>query len=114
MDGLAYTFTDVIKRWQGSKSTWYYVSLPATISDEVHTLRQYHQTRRRGWGAVRVKVTAKNTAQAAVEEHHPQWETSIFPAFDDKRFALFLKADIRKQLQVVVGSEITVMLNILF
>jgi len=104
MDGLQYTFSDVIKQWLGSKSTWHYVSLPAAMSDEIHTLSQYHQTKRRGWGTVKVEVHVADQ----------QWQTSIFPAFEGKRYALFLKADVRKQLGVAVGSEITVTLKILF
>ncbi len=104
MQGLNYTFTDVIKVWRGSKSIWHYVSLPEHMSDEVRTLSQYHQTKRRGWGAVKVEV--------AVEDQ--QWKTSIFPVFEGSRYALFLKADVRKKLGVAAGSEITVTLNILF
>lgn len=109
MDGLVYTFSDVIKRWQGGKSTWHYISLPAAMSEEVHTLKQYHQTKRRGWGAVRVRVSAHYSAGEATP-----WETSIFPAFEDKRYALFLKADVRKQLKAEAGSEIRVTLTLLF
>lgn len=104
MDGLSYRFNDVIKLWVGSKSTWHYVSLPQGMSDEIHTLSQYHQTKRRGWGAVKVDVSVEDQ----------QWQTSIFPAFDNKRYALFLKADVRKQLGMAVGSEVTVTLKILF
>lgn len=104
MDGLSYRFNDVIKLWVGSKSTWHYVSLPQEMSDEIHTLSQYHQTKRRGWGAVKVDVSVEDQ----------QWQTSIFPAFDNKRYALFLKAHVRKQLGVAVGSEVTVTLKILF
>lgn len=104
MDGLSYRFNDVIKLWVGSKSTWHYVSLPQRMSDEIHTLSQYHQTKRRGWGAVKVDVSVEDQ----------QWQTSIFPAFDNQRFALFLKADVRKKLDVAVGSEVTVTLKILF
>lgn len=104
MEGLQYTFSDVIKQWLGSKSTWHYISLPVAMSDEIHTLSQYHQTKRRGWGAVKVGVS--------VGDQH--WQTSIFPAFEGKRYALFLKADVRKQLGVAVGSEITVSLTVRF
>lgn len=100
MDGLSYSFDDVIKLRVGSKSTWHYVSLPQAMSDEIHTLSQYHQTKRRGWGAVKVEVTVWDQ----------QWQTSIFPAFEEGRYALFLKADVRKQLSVSAGSEITVTL----
>lgn len=104
MDGLSYSFNDVIKRWVGSKSIWHYVSLPQAMSDEIHTLSQYHQTKRRGWGAVKVDVTVQDQ----------QWQTSIFPDFEDGRYALFLKADIRKQLGVAAGSEIAVTLTLLW
>lgn len=78
--------------------------LPQAMSDEIHTLSQYHQTKRRGWGAVKVDVTVQDQ----------QWQTSIFPAFEDGRYALFLKADIRKQLGVAAGSEIAVTLTLLW
>jgi hypothetical protein len=104
MDGLSYSFSDVIKLWVGNKSTWHYVSLLQAMSDEIHTLSQYHQTKRRGWGAVKVDVVVQ----------HQQWQTSIFPAFEDSRYALFLKADIRKQLGVAAGSEIAVTLTLLW
>lgn len=104
MDGLQYTFSDVIKQWQGSKSTWHYVQLPQAMSDEIHTLSLYHQTKRRGWGAV--KVDARIGAV--------RWQTSIFPAFDQHRYALFLKADVRKQAALSVGDPLTVQLSLLF
>jgi len=104
MDGLSYSFNDVIKLWVGSKSTWHYVSLPLAMSDEIHTLSQYHQTKRRGWGAVKVDVAVQGQ----------QWQTSIFPAFEDGRYALFLKADIRNQLGIAAGSEIAVTLTLLW
>lgn len=104
MDGLSYSFNDVIKLWVGSKSTWHYVSLPQVMSDEIRTLSKYHQTKRRGWGAVKVDVSVGDQ----------QWQTSIFPAFDNQRYALFLKADVRKQLGLAVGNEVAVTLKILF
>ncbi|MFD1122098.1 DUF1905 domain-containing protein [Methylophilus flavus] len=104
MEGLEYTFSDTIKIWQGSKSTWHYVSLPVSICEEIHTLNQYHQTKRRGWGAVKV--------DAMLNGQH--WHTSIFPAFGDGRYALFLKAEVRKGAKVVVGDQVTVAIKILF
>jgi hypothetical protein len=74
------------------------------MSDEIHTLSQYHQTRRRGWGAVKVEVTVQSQ----------QWQTSIFPVFEGGRYALFLKADVRKKLGVAVDSKITVTLKVTF
>jgi len=104
MDGLSYRFDDVVKLWVGSKSTWHYVSLPQAMSDEIHTLSQYHQTKRRGWGAVKVEVMVRDQ----------QWHTSIFPAFDNGRYALFLKADVRKALGNAAGSEVAVTISLLW
>jgi len=103
MDGLQYTFSGVIKQWLGSKSTWHYVPLPLTMSDEINTLRQYHQSKRRGWGAVKVEATIGALA----------WQTSIFPAFDQGCYALFLKADIRKQAALRVDDTVTLQLTLL-
>lgn len=104
MQGLEYTFTERIKLWQSSKSSWHYVSMPLPMSDEIHTLARHHQTRRRGWGAVRV------SAQIGAYS----WQTSIFPAFENHQYQLFLKADIRKRAQLAAGDEVTVRLQLLF
>lgn len=124
MDGLEYTFTDVVRLWQGSKSTWHYVSLPQTMSDEIHTLSQYHQSKRRGWGAVKVVATMiACRSQSMLNQSEPGasipgqsivWQTSIFPAFDHKRYALFLKAEIRKRAGLHEGDEVTVQLKLEF
>jgi hypothetical protein len=102
MDGLEYTFTDTIKIWLGSKSTWHYVSLPVAICEEIHTLNQYHQSKRRGWGAVKV--------DSVLNDQH--WQTSIFPAFGDGRYALFLKAEVRKKAAVIVGDQVSVLVTV--
>jgi hypothetical protein len=114
MDGLEYTFTDVIRLWQGSKSTWHYVSLPPDISDEIHTLSQYHQTKRRGWGAVKVIASITSSRAPSIPAPALTWQTSIFPAFDHKRYALFLKAEIRKQASVREGDAVTIQLKLQF
>lgn len=124
MDGLEYTFTDVVRLWQGSKSRWHYVSLPQTMSDEIHTLSQYHQSKRRGWGAVKVVATVLVCrSQSLLDQSRPDsskpgesiiWQTSIFPAFDHKRYALFLKAEIRKRAGLCEGEEVTIQLKLQF
>ena len=129
MDGLEYTFTDVVRLWQGSKSSWHYVSLPQTMSDEIHTLSQYHQSKRRGWGAVKVVATVLAChGQSLLNQSRPDssnpdaakpgesivWQTSIFPAFDHKRYALFLKAEIRKRARLYAGKEVTIQLQLQF
>ena len=95
---------DTVKRWQGSKSCWHYVQLSPDTSSEISVLAQGHQSKRRGWGAVRVQASI-----GAI-----QWQTSIFPAFDHGCYALFLKADIRKLAQLQAGDVIQVDLQLLF
>lgn len=119
MDGLEYTFTDVVRLWQGSKSSWHYVSLPQTMSDEIHTLSQYHQSKRRGWGAVKVVATVLACQSLSIlNQSKPGesivWQTSIFPAFDHKRYALFLKAEIRKRAELYAGEEVMIQLQLQF
>ncbi|MFQ6332615.1 DUF1905 domain-containing protein [Methylophilus sp. 3sh_L] len=124
MDGLEYTFTDVVRLWQGSKSSWHYVSLPQTMSDEIHTLSQYHQSKRRGWGAVKVVATVlacqsqsilnQSRSDSSMPGESIIWQTSIFPAFDHKRYALFLKAEIRKRAELYAGDEVTIQLQLQF
>ena len=104
MQGLEYSFTDQLKRWEGSKSTWHYVSVPLPFSDEIHTLVQYHQSRRRGWGAVRVSARIGAVI----------WQTSIFPAFAQQQYQLFIKADVRKRAAVATGDLVSVDLQLLF
>lgn len=124
MDGLEYTFNDVVRLWQGSKSTWHYLSLPQTMSDEIHTLSQYHQSKRRGWGAVKVVATIlachsqsllnQSRSDASKPSLSIAWQTSIFPAFDHKRYALFLKAEIRKRAGLYEGDQVTIQLQLQF
>lgn len=104
MQGLTYTVSDDIKVWRSSQSTWHYVSLSAAASEEIRALSHYHQTRRRGWGAVRVTASLDTLT----------WQTSIFPAFDHGCYQLFLKADIRKQASLTVGDTVTVTLQLQF
>ncbi|MDP8567374.1 DUF1905 domain-containing protein [Methylophilus aquaticus] len=113
MDGLDYVFTDVVKLWQGS-SRWYYVSLPVEMSNEVLTLSKYHQVKRRGWGAIKVQAHILGTASKQPLREQVVWQTSIFPAFKNGLYQLFLKADVRKLSGIGVADAVTVQLRLIF
>ncbi len=113
MDGLDYLFTDVVKLWQSS-SCWYYVSLPVEMSDEVLTLSKHHQVKRRGWGAIKVQAEIVGTASAQPLREQVVWQTSVFPAFKNGLYQLFLKADVRKLSGLAVGDAVTVQLRLIF
>ncbi len=104
MDDWRYAFTAEIQLSVGSTSRWHYVALPQALSDQLHILARGHQSRRRGWGAIRVQATIGPLS----------WQTSIFPAFDSQRYALFLKAEVRQSLHLAVGQTVAVSLNILW
>lgn len=104
VSGLHYILTDTVRTWSDHQRTWHYVRLSAAQSEEVRILAQTHQSRQRGWGAVRVAAQIGAIC----------WQTSIFPVFEDKHYALFLKADVRKRTGCVAGVSVTVVLQLLF
>lgn len=97
-------FSGVVKTWRDSKSTWYYVSLPREKSEEIQFFSQNYQVKRRGWGAVRVDVHIGDTT----------WQTSIFPAFENGIYQLFLKAEVRKRECIQEGDTVSVRLAAYF
>lgn len=94
-------FSSSVKTWRDSKSTWYYVSLPREKSEEIDYFSRNYQVKRRGWGAVRVDVRIGDTA----------WQTSIFPAFENGIYQLFLKAKVRKLERIQEGDMVSVKLT---
>lgn len=84
------------KLWRHSpKGGWYFITIPKEISDEI---RENLQWQEEGWGRMK--------ASAIIKEQ--QWNTSIW--FDTKKssYLLPVKADIRNQLSLVEGDELTI------
>ncbi|HET6709152.1 DUF1905 domain-containing protein [Amycolatopsis sp.] len=82
--------------WDARRTeSWTFVSLPAEASDDI---RERHAGPRRGFGAVRVRVTVGAT----------RWQTSIFP--DGKRgtYVLPVKRVVREAEGLDVGDVCTV------
>lgn len=88
------------KLWlYGGKASWYFVTLPADLAEEIRTLASF---RRRGWGSVAVEVTIGAT----------QWNTSIFPDSDSGSYVLPVKAKVRSAEKLQEGDEMMVRIKI--
>ncbi|MDX2094564.1 MAG: DUF1905 domain-containing protein [Alphaproteobacteria bacterium] len=94
-----YDFKSEIWLFQG-QGAWYFVTLPADITARI---RQLISGPRRGWGAIRVRVTIGDT----------RWQTSIFPYKALDAFILPLKAKIRKAEGLTAGDRPHIQLTVL-
>jgi len=76
-----------------STGSWYFVNLPEIISKEIRDNLKWQEE---GWG--RMKATA--------EYENLRWETAIW--FDTKMntYALPIKAEIRKKLNLQINTNI--------
>ena len=66
-------------------------------------MRRLETGRRRGFGAVKVRVEIGET----------RWDTSIFPHKESGGWLLPIKASVRKAEGVVAGDEVTLTLTLL-
>ena len=78
-----YEFAAELWAWKARAQTWAFVTLPEDIADEVE---ERHSGLRRGFGAVKVRVTVGSTT----------WDTSMFPSQDQGSYILPVKAAVRK------------------
>ncbi len=91
---IKYVFNNAV--WQHSgPGGWFFISIPKEISTEI---RELHRSEEEGWG--RLKAVAK------VDEL--EWETAVW--FDSKKqeYLLPLKSNIRKELRIEIGNDVTV------
>jgi hypothetical protein len=79
--------------------SWTFVSLPADVSEEIRDLAAGP---RRGFGAVRVRVTVGTTT----------WSTSIFPDAASGCYVLPVKRAVRKAEGLDVGDTASVTLEL--
>jgi hypothetical protein len=86
-----YEFATPVWLWEGKGSAWAFVTVPEGIADEVED-RQVGL--RRGFGAVKVRVTLGESV----------WDTSMFPSKQHQSFILPLKAAVRKAEGVATGD----------
>lgn len=93
-----YSFTAKVWLYSG-EAAWHFISLPKKEAAVLSAMQKGKQ--RRGWGAIKVRVTIGATT----------WETSIFP--DSKRgtYLLPLKAKVRRAEKIEEGSKVLVTLK---
>ena len=83
MTRVTYTCKSRVWMWPGP-SSWHFVTLPKKDAADI---KKFQSPIRRGFGAIRVRVTVGET----------EWETSIFPDKETGSFILPLKLSVRKK-----------------
>jgi hypothetical protein len=95
-----FTFTAPLWRWDATEASWFFVTLPPDVSDEIDVLTA---DVRRGFGSVRVRVTVGDLS----------WSTSVFPDKQREAFVLPVKKQVRTHAGVGEGDQLTVTLDLL-
>ena len=81
------------------EAAWHFITVPAAISDQIEAATT---GTRRGFGAVRVRVTIGATT----------WSTSVFPDTKRQAYVLPVKKDVRRREDLVAGTQVSVVLTI--
>lgn len=102
MIDLSFQFAGECWLWQAEKAAWHFISLPKDKSEEIKFFNENLTHKKRGWGAVRVKVTIGETS----------WETSIFPHKASNTYILPIKAGVRTAEGIKVGDAVDVHVKI--
>ncbi len=90
------TFEAELWNWDARRAdSWTFVSLPADVSEEI---RELSAGRPRGFGSVRVRVTAGGST----------WATSVFPDSARGAYVLPVKRAVRTAEGLGVGDVATV------
>lgn len=87
-------------RWPSGKSSWYFITLPGRVAEEIRLVDA--GPRRAGFGALRVTAAIGETT----------WATSIFPAAKLKSYLLPVKASVRKTCRLVEGRLVGVEIRV--
>jgi hypothetical protein len=87
-------------RYPGEKASWYFLSLPRKLADEIRLVDAGPATR--GFGSLRVQVTIGATT----------WSTSIFPSTEHGTYLLPVKAQVRKAEALQVGKMVALQLEV--
>lgn len=87
-------------RYPGAKASWYFLTLPRKVADEIRIVDA--GPARKGFGSLRVQATIGGTT----------WNTSIFPSVKDKSYVLPVKARVRKAEMLRVGVMVALRLEV--
>ncbi|MEK7133470.1 MAG: DUF1905 domain-containing protein [Patescibacteria group bacterium] len=94
-----YKIRSEVVLWPGAQGAWHFAYVDKKQSEGI---RGRFGKSRRGFGAVRVRVTLGKT----------KWETSIFPDSRSGTYILPLKASVRRAEGIAQGDIITFTLDI--
>jgi hypothetical protein len=91
-----YQFRAKLWRWNGGKTSWFFVTLPVGVSKEIKLVDA--GPKRLGFGSLRVEATIGGST----------WQTSIFPSAPKKTYLLPVKATVRKAEKMVEDKTVAV------
>jgi hypothetical protein len=95
-----YTCKGKLWKYPGEKAAWYFITLPVKLSREIKAVDAGPQ--RSGFGSLRVQATIGHTV----------WTTSIFPSTTADAYLLPVKAQVRKQEDLQVGTSVALKLEV--
>lgn len=84
-------------RYQGAKASWFFLTLPRKLADEIRVVDAGPRR-----GMLRVQATIGGTT----------WNTSIFPAAREQTYLLPVKAQVRKAEGLKVGKTVELRLEV--
>jgi hypothetical protein len=87
-------------RYPGEKASWYFLTLPRKVADEIRLVDA--GPARRGFGSLRVQATIGGST----------WSTSIFPSTKDDSYLLPVKAQVRKAEGLQEGRMVALQLEV--
>ena len=93
---MPFEFTAPLWLYPGEGATWYFVTLPHDVSDEIDEL----VPDKAGFGSVKVQVTVGSST----------WQTSVFPDKQAASFVLPVRKAIRQKEGLIEGGDVPVTL----
>ena len=96
---ISYTFSGKLWQHKAPKGGWFFISLPAEMSQEI---RENFKNQEEGWG--RLKVTAEISGI--------KWETAIWYDSKKETYLLPIKSEIRKKLKIDFENLLEIKISI--
>lgn len=97
MGSVELTFTAPLWQWESRQDSWWFVSVPQDLSDDLAEL----PLPPRGFGSIRVRVTVGSTT----------WTTSVFPSDREKCYVLPMKKSVRTKERLGTDAPVEVTLE---
>lgn len=94
-----YAFDAPLWVWEAHEGSWHFVTFPTDVADEIE---DQQSGPRRGFGAVKVRVTVGGTT----------WTTSAFPSRGQESLILPVKAAVRRAEALSAGDTVTVAIDL--